>query len=152
VFCAAYHEIDQLPHVSGSPSFRGHIRDLDTYYAAGCFVQYLIETYGTARFAELYHTGGYVHLYGRSLQELETDWIAAIEATDRSLPFSPQQLAYCVGEVAAAYDRLFVDFSGSDLEVSAYRELDRARIAVLEGRLEDTATHLATFDKLLERE
>ncbi len=148
-FCAAYHQIGQLPHVSGAPSFQGHIRDLDTYYAAGCFVKYLIEEYGTDRFAEVYHTGDYYSVYGQGLTGLEAEWIAAIESSDYSLTFDADKLAYYVTEVAAAYDRLFADFTGTTAQMSAYQELDQARMALLQGRLDDTATHLVTFDELL---
>ena len=148
-FCATYHQIGRLPRVSGSPSFQGHIRDLDTYYAAGCFAQYLIEEYGTDKFAEVYHTGDYYSVYGQGLTGLEAEWIAAIESADYSLTFDADRLAYYVTEVAAAYDRLFADFTGTTAQMSAYQELDQARMALLQGRLDDTATHLATFDELL---
>ena len=148
-FCAAYHQIGQLPHVSGSPSFQGHIRDLDTYYAAGCFVQYLIEEYGTDKFAEVYHTGDYYSVYGQGLTGLEAEWIATIESSDYSLSFNPDDLAYYVTKVAEAYDRLFANFTGTIAQMSAYRELDRARMALLQGHLADVATRLITFDELL---
>lgn len=148
-FCAAYQEIDQLPPVSGSPSFQGHIRDLDTYYAAGCFVEYLIETYGPDKFADVYHTGDYYGNYGKSLVDLETDWLTDLESSDVALPFESAKLFSSVSEVAAGYDRLFARFTGTRPEMDAYRELDRARIAVLEGRLDKADEHLTRFDQLL---
>jgi hypothetical protein len=122
---------------------------LDDYYAAGSFVQFLIEEYGTREFATAYHTGDYYGVYGKSLSELEQEWIARIQAADRSLDFEPAELVYYVDEVAAAYDRLFTDFTGTETQMDAYREVDRARIALLEGRLEDTGDHLSNSESIL---
>lgn len=148
-FCAAYHQTGQLPRVSGHLSFQGHIRDLDTYYTAGCFVQYLIEQYGPEKFAEVYHTGNYTGIYGQSLADIEADWIAALEAANYSLSFNPDDLVYYVEEVGAAYDRLFTGFTVTETQMEAYQELDRARIALLQGHLNDVEKHLTVFENLL---
>jgi len=148
-FCAAYQEIGRLPRIAGAPSFRGHIRDLDTYYAAGCFVQYLIETYGPSAFADVYHTGDYHGNYGKGLGELEAEWLAALASSGITFSFAPERLASCVARVAAGYDRLFASFRGTSGEMEAYRELDRARMAVLYGRLDEADMHLTSFDELL---
>lgn len=148
-FCSAYLHEGLLPSISLSPSFQGHIRDLDHYYAAGSFVQFLIEEYGTGKFATVYHTGDYYGVYGKSLADLEQEWIARIEAVHYSLDFDPVKLVYHVNEVAAAYDRLFTGFTGTDSQMTAYREVDRARIALLEGRLEDAGDHLSRFESVL---
>ena len=145
VFCAAHHQIGRLPSVSASLSFRGHIRDLPTYYAAGCFVQHLIDTYGEDRFAEVYHTGDFHGVYGQDLPSLEAEWIATIASSNYVFDFDPDRLAYYVTEVADAYDRLFTNFTGSTEQMSAYWELDRARVALLQGRLDDTEAHLASL-------
>lgn len=152
VFCAAYHRIDRLPDLTGPLSFQGHIRDLDAYNAAGCFVKYLIEKYGTDKFAEVYHTGDYYSVYGQDLASLEAEWRTSLESSDYSIPFDPGKLAYYVAEVADAYDRLFVNFTGTTTQMMAYREVDKARNALLQGHFDDTATHLATFDALLAEE
>jgi len=149
VFCAAYHQAGQLPHISGNPSFQGHIRDLPTYYAAGCFVQYLIETYGSEKFGQLYSTGDYTGVYGQSLAALEQEWISYIEASELSLPFTPDGLVEAVDAVGTAYDELFANFQGTQAQMVAYLELDEARLALLEGRLEDSATYLAEFRRVL---
>ena len=151
VFCAAYHQVGRLPSLSISPSFQGHIRDLDTYYAAGCFVQYLIEKYGVESFAEVYHTGDYYGVYGRSLADLEAEWKATVESSSYSLPVDPDRLVYYVTEVAAAYDRLFTGFAGTPVQLEAYRTLDRARTALLEGNLDETESRLRRFEQLLSR-
>lgn len=45
-FCVAYLQAGALPRVTSNLRFMGHIRDLENYYAAGCFVGFLIERYG----------------------------------------------------------------------------------------------------------
>lgn len=148
-YCAAYYQLGQLPSLSTSPSFQGHIRDLDTYYAAGCFVQYLIEKYGIGNFAEVYYTGDYYSVYGQSLKDLETEWIVTLEDSDHSLSFDPHRLEHYVAEVAAAYDRLFSNFTATTAQMNAYWDLDQARIDVLQGRFDDAEIHLTSFDQLL---
>jgi hypothetical protein len=149
IFCAAYHQAGQLPRVSGNPSFQGHIRDLPTYYAAGCFVQYLIETYGSEKFGQLYSTGDYTGVYSQSLAALEQEWISHIEASELSTPFAPSDLIEAVDAVGTAYDELFANFQGTQTQMAAYLELDKARLALLEGQLEDSATYLAEFRRVL---
>ncbi len=145
VFCAAYHQAGRLPRVSTSLSFQGHIRDLENYYTAGCFVQYLIETYGPEKFGQLYPTGDYVSVYGRPLVELEAEWIADLEAEDPSVPFDPADLIEAVESVSSAYDELFAGFTGTSAQMTAYHELDAARIALLEGRFDDVSKYLTAF-------
>ena len=73
-FCISYLQAEQLPVVSNYLSFEGHIRDLPNYYTAGCFVKYLVSTYGTTHFAILYPTGDYFSVYGKSIHHLEAEW------------------------------------------------------------------------------
>lgn len=149
-FCAAYDLAGQLPRVSGSLSFQGHIRDLENYYAAGCFVQYLLDTYGPEKFAQLYPTGEYNGVYGKSLAALEADWRAELATHHGEVAFAPETLTAAVDAVAAAYDRLFRGFSGTLAELRAYRALDAARIALVEGRFEDVDVALAAFRAALD--
>ncbi len=141
-FCRAYYAADQLPRVSGSLRFEGHIRDLPNYYTAGCFVQYLVETYGAEKFGQLYPTGSYSTVYNKSLTALESEWLAAIEQEREPLPFEPPELLDAVDAVGTAYSDLFAGFSGTPAQMEAYRAVDAARIALLEGRFEDVAIHL----------
>ncbi|MGC9398130.1 MAG: LysM peptidoglycan-binding domain-containing protein [Anaerolineae bacterium] len=142
-FCKAYRQAGQLPRVSGSPRFYGHIRDLENYYTAGCFVQYLVETYGPAAFGELYPTGDYTTVYGKSLSVLEQEWLAALDSNVEEVTFNPQELIDAVNAVSRAYSELFDGFSGTPEEQAAYEKVDQARIALLEGRFTDVDTHLA---------
>lgn len=150
-FCRAYQVAGQLPRISSGLLFEGHVRDLPNYYAAGCFVQYLVETYGTDRFAQLYPTGAYADVYGKTLPTLETEWRAALEADAGEPELDADALVKGVDDVAAAYEKLFAGFEDavgtavgtvSEATWLAYLELDAARMALMEGRLKDIAPHL----------
>ena len=145
-FCAAYHAAGELPRVSGTLRFSGHIRDLDNYYAAGCFVTYLIETYGPENFGALYPTGDYAGVYGKSLATLEAEWIADLEENGPTLDVAPEALISSTADLAAAYDRLFAAVERTPEFWDAYHQIDAARIALVEGRLEDVETHLAALE------
>jgi hypothetical protein len=151
VFCAAYHQSGQLPSVSTELSFQGHIRDLQNYYAAGCFVQYLVETYGPEKFAQLYSSGDYVSVYGQPLDALDAAWTADLEANAPAIPFESDDLVAAVESVGAAYDELFAHFTGAPAQMAAYPELDAARTALLEGRFDDVAARLTAFERELAR-
>ena len=113
-------QADALPLVSSNLRYDGHIRDLQNYYAAGCFVQYLIEMYGPEKFGELYGTGNYSSIYGKSLATLEAAWIANIEYANVEIPFDPADLIAAVDTVSSSYDVLFDDFewhAGRDVGV-----------------------------------
>ena len=137
VFCTAYEQAGQLPRLSAAPRFEGHIYDLPNYYAAGCFVRYLVDTYGMAKLGPLYSTGDYAGLYGRSLTGLEEEWIVHLRTHPSPLPFPPADLIRATDAVGRAYERLFARFSGANEEFARYRRVDAARIALLEGRLND---------------
>ncbi len=148
-FCAAYHQAGKLPRVSANLRFEGHLLDLPNYYAAGCFAQYLIETYGPERFGQLYSSGDYSSVYGKSLTALEKDWIAEIEADDIDLPIDPATLVAAVDTVGKAYTTLFGNFSGTPAQMAAYVAVDAARIALLEGDFDGVEKHLADFRREL---
>jgi LysM repeat protein len=151
-FCAAYHQTGDLPSLSGSRAYLGHIRDLDLYFAAGCFASYLIDEYGLDSFKQLFASGDYPGIYGQTQSQLETEWIETLNALSDDLTFAPGDLVDSVEQVVDAYDRLFADFDGTATEMAAYREIDQARIAMLQGRFEETQKHLNAFEELLEGE
>jgi LysM repeat protein len=142
IFCAAYLQAGQLPRVSGSLSFEGHILDLQNYYAAGCFVGYLIEVYDPYNFARLYPTGDFETVYGKSASDLEDEWrgVLALESIPAGL--SPERLVSSVTRLERTYLDFFSGFSGTTVQLGAYRELDLARLALLSGDLD-------AFDALL---
>jgi LysM repeat protein len=149
-FCAAYQQAGELPRLSGSRTYSGHIRDLDLYFASGCFVQYLIEQYDLADFKGLFTSGDYPGIYGATLAQLEAQWAKTLDVDGDELVFDPQELVATRAKLGDAYDRLFADFNGTSPQMAAYRELDQARIAVLQARFDAAQEHLDAFDALLE--
>ena len=67
-------------------------------------------------------------------------------------PSGDVELTKAFDAIADAYDRLYADFSGTPPQMEAYHEIDQARIATLQGRLEDAREHLSTFNELLKSE
>lgn len=134
-FCTAYSRAGVLPHVSDNLAYLGHIRNLEHYYAAGCFVQFLIEQYGVTTFAQLYPTGDYMGLYGQSLAALEAEWLMASAARPLATPLDPAALVAAVTKTKRAYLALLMNFEGRPEQVDAYRRLDAQWSAVLAGRL-----------------
>lgn len=134
-FCAAYAQAGALPYVSDDLAYQGHIRNLEHYYAAGCFVQFLIEQHGVAAFAQLYPSGDYVSVYGQTLRELEAEWLTATAARPISTALDPAALVTAVTETKRVYLDLLMDFDGRRDQVDAYRRLDAQWAAVLAGQL-----------------
>jgi LysM repeat protein len=148
LFCAAHLEANALPSVSGSLSYQGHIFDLVNYYSAGCFVGYLVETYGPEKFAQLYSTNDYANIYGQTAQGLEDDWrthLAAIQVDG----VNANQLVAMTAEVSSTYRIFLPVFSGTLTHIEAYRLLDQARIALLENRLSDVRLKLDAYQAAL---
>lgn len=148
LFCAAYLQTNALPRISGSLSFEGHIFDLVNYYSAGCFVGYLIETYGTEKFAQLYPTNDFSGIYGKAVQTLEADWRAHLAAIQMD-GVDSSQLVAITSEVINAYRQFLPGFSGTTAQIEAYRLLDQARIAMLENRLSDARLKLDAYQAAL---
>jgi LysM repeat protein len=144
LFCAAHLQANVLPNVSGSLGFEGHIFDLVNYYSAGCFVGYLVETYGPEKFAQLYPTNDFSGTYGKTARSLEEDWRAHLAA----LPLDgldAGQLVAITSEVSSAYRQFLPVFTGAPAQIEAYRLLDQARIAMLENRLSDARLKLDAY-------
>jgi LysM repeat protein len=151
-FCAAYGQLGQLPSLSDDHAYQGHIHDLDLYFAAGCFTKFLIEEYGLSSFRQLFTSGDYPAIYGQTFAQLETDWVKTLEVIGGDLTFEPEELIATIDAVADAYDQLYTDFSGTSPQMESYHEIDQARIATLQGQLEDAREHLNTFYELLKGE
>lgn len=143
IFCAAYLQANSLPSVSSSQTtYLGHINDLQNYYAAGCFVKYIVDTYGIDSLKLVYHDGGYVNIYGKDLYALETDWKAHLAMVQIPETLNPLDLVGAVNDLQNSYASFFSSFTGNPVQMESYRTLDKARIALLEGRLADMRTFL----------
>jgi len=148
--CLAYAQANQMPRVSRELTFEGHLGHADQYLAAGCFVGYLIETQGAATFGQVYTGGDYRAVYGRTLNQLESEWMASLNEAQVELPFDPAELVRIAAEIDDAYRRLWPEFEGAPAQLAVYGRLDRARLALLQGRLGAAQEHLAAVEELLE--
>ncbi len=148
--CLAYAQANQMPRVSRELTFEGHLGYTDQYLAAGCFVGYLIETQGVATFEQVYTGGDYRAVYGRTLDQLESEWIASLVEAQVELPFDPAELVRIAAEIDDAYRRLWAEFEGAPAQFAIYERLDRARLALLQGRLGAAQEHLELAAPLLE--
>jgi len=143
IFCAAYLQAKSLSSISSSQTtYLGHINDLQNYYAAGCFVKYLVDTYGIGSLKLVYHDGSYVNVYGKDLYVLETEWKARLGTVQIPKTLNPLDLVGAVNDLQNSYASFFSSFTGNPAQMEAYRTLDKARIALLEGRLADMRTFL----------
>jgi LysM repeat protein len=135
-FCLAYRRANALPLVATSNlSFGGHLLSQDVYYASGCFVQYLIKTYGTARFGKLYSRLDYQATYGRSLEQLQRAWLANLDADKTRLPFTAPELPAAYESLIKEYGAFFANAEQGEVDVNRYRDLDERRLNVLMGKL-----------------
>lgn len=144
-FCAVFHRAGRLPLPTGVMDFQGHIYDLTTYYSAGSFVRYLINTYGAEKFNRLYANGNYVAVYDKDLRTLQDAWLAQLDARTLPANLDAEALIQYVDEVGRNYRQLFANFSGTPAEMRAYRALDKARTSTLAGRFTDARTYLDEY-------
>jgi len=147
-FCTALQLTGDLPDVTQPLELEGHLGYLDQHLAAGCFVGYLIDTEGLAAFIQLYSRGDYAAIYGRSFEQLVSDWVASIEV-ETDLAFDPVELVSILKRQNVAYRRLWTDFVGSPEQLYAYEELNQARLALFQGQLSSAREHLETVEELL---
>jgi LysM repeat protein len=147
-FCAAYYEENALPKVSTPLSFLGHITDLQNYYASGCFVKYLVDTYGIESLISVYHNGDYQGVFGKNINDLESDWMGYLSTVQIPGEIDPNELIVSVENLKSDYSSFFQKFTGGAAQLDAYRELDNARIALLQGRLIEMRNFLASFNEI----
>ncbi len=145
-FCASYFKANSLPSISSSQTtYLGHIKDLHNYYAAGCFVKFLVDTYGIESLKLVYHDGNYPSVYGKDLYTLESDWRVHLGTIEISETQNPAELVGAVNDLENSYATFFSTFKGNPAQMEGYRIIDKARIALLEGRLEEMRAFLSEF-------
>lgn len=138
----------QLHTYSYSPSgFSGQVRNFTNYNLSGCFVTYLLESYGLEKFDRLYNSGDFVGVYGRSLADLDVAWQNWLTAV--SLTVDPQQLRTSIANVTTAY-LAYLDASAGGVHANwdAYLHLNRARLAANQGQFAQAELELAAFHAL----
>jgi LysM repeat protein len=135
-FCASYLKANSLPSISSSQTtYLGHINDLQNYYAAGCFVKFLVDTYGIESLKLVYHDGSYLNVYGKDLYALESDWRVHLRTIEIPASLNPVELVGAVKDLENSYASFFASFTGTPSQMERYRNLDKARIALLEGNI-----------------
>lgn len=131
-------------------AFLGHIRHRFNYFGSGCFVDYLIDTYGLEPMSQLYHSADYPGLYnGSSLASLDADWQAYLESKRATLTIDSAELVSYTEEVSNAYSQVFYYYDGSEQMHLAYTAVDQARIALWRGNYEDVRLWLDEVYRLL---
>lgn len=142
----------RMNEFSYSPNgFGGHISTYFHYNLAGCFVTYLIETYGLEKFDWVYETSDYEGIYGRSLAQLDQEWQAWLTAVPVTV--DPTQFINSVNNVAAAYeDYVAASAGGVHANWDAYLHLNHARLAANQGNFAEAETELAAFYTLFSPE
>ena len=136
---------NQLSQLSYGPNaFGGHIRSFFNYNLSGCFVTYLLETYGQEQFARLYRSGDYVGVYGRSLADLDQEW--QVWLSQFPVPVDAAAFVAAVDQVAAAYEA-YVQASagGGHANWAAYLHLNEARLLINQGNIEAGLATLEQF-------
>lgn len=128
----------------GPNGFGGHISTFFHYNLAGCFVTYLIETYGLEKFDWVYETGDYEGIYGRSLAQLDQEWQESLTAV--TLTIDRTQFINSVNNIAAAYEE-YVTASAGGVHANwdAYLHLNRARLAANQGNFAEAEAELVAF-------
>jgi LysM repeat protein len=124
--------------------FGGHIRNFFHYNLSGCFVTYLLETYGLEKFDAVYDSGDYEGVYGLTLGDLDQAWQAWLTAVPVTV--DSQQLINSVNNVATAYEGYFAaSAGGKHADWNAYLYLNRARLAANRGQFIQAAETLDDF-------
>lgn len=155
VICAAAYQTDYFRSASemhrfgyGAAGFGGHIRTFIHYNLSGCFVGYLIDTYGFANFSQVFSTGDYAAAYGQSLAQLDQEWQAHLATIDVSLDVT--RWLDDINQIAQAYEGyISASAGGVHANYAAYLELNRARLAVNRGRLDEAERRLASYWALM---
>lgn len=126
-------------------SFEGHIRHRFNYFGSGCFVKYLIETYGLGLMSQLYHLSNYSELYGASLYDMNEEWQVSLAARQSELEIDPDNLSLYTEKVTQVFELVFDNYNGTELMHQAYAIADKARIALWKGDYETTQYWLDQF-------
>jgi hypothetical protein len=127
--CQAVYGAGALPAIPAIErdwqQFQGHIRHRFNYFAAGCFIGWLVEQYGLEAVRDLYTTSAYPRVTGQSLAGLSADWTATLEANG-----TDEELVPYTQELSAAYDTVLPLYDGLPTLHRAYIALDEARRAL----------------------
>lgn len=119
-------------------SYQGHIRNYFNYFSSGCFVQWLIDTYGIETINRLYSTSDYIGIYGETLAGLDGLWRDDFEARLGSLSLDSATLTQYSAETAQAYAYVLGNYNDTEMMHQAYIAVDQARLALWRADFEQT--------------
>jgi LysM repeat protein len=146
---SAFRSASQLDQMSyGATGFGGHIRTFLHYNLSGCFAGFLIERYGLYRLNQVYSTGNYEAVYGKTLEELDQDWQVYLA----TIPVYGDPVAFIglINEIGLAYDGyLAASAGGYHANWEAYVHITRARRAANQGQLDLAGSELAEYYRLM---
>ena len=150
-FCKAYQLAGQLPLISDvNLLYKGQNYDLENYYAAGCFVKYLVETYGEEKLGEIYTNADYERFYDKSLIDLENEWRDHLFNLATPLGFSYQDLISLNNQLKSAYHSFFASEFTSPEMLAPYMALDQARLAFLSLHFDEAKALIADYYELVQ--
>ncbi len=140
--CTAAYEAGETPSLTQIErdwqSYQGHIRNYFNYFSSGCFVSWLIDTYGLEPISQLYSSSDYVGLYGETLAGLDSLWRDDLEARLDTLTLDSGTLTQYSAETAQAYAYVLGSFNDTDTLFQAYIAVDQARLALWRADFEQT--------------
>ena len=145
--CKLLYDAGSLPNIAGELGYLGHNYDLENYYAAGCFVGFLLDIYSPAKVGEVYPTSNYGSVFGKNLAALESDFEAAVAIQTAVQGVDPVAFAAQMDKVSRTYRSFFPSFSPTAKTLERYRLLDHARLELLKGNLAQSDTYLALFSQ-----
>ncbi len=154
ICAAAYHtpafrSATQLSRLAyGESAFGGHIRSFFNYNLSGCFVGYLLETYGMQQLDRVYDSGDYTGVYGLSLSELDAAWQEQLQATPVTV--DAERFVAAVEEIADVYETYIAASAGGyHANYQAYLHLNRARLEANRGNLDAAQGELQQYRALM---
>jgi len=125
--CRAWQSADALPDVaSPSLALHGHAASLDAYFAAGCFVDYLVNHFGMDAVKKNYSQPA-LQISGKNVVELARQSRIDLAQMGKSITEPPLTVA-----IVVAYNKLRNDYKTLWSEAGASRQVDKAKLRELD--------------------
>jgi len=139
---------------SGRVRFMGRLLRRYPYDEAGSFVQYIVRTYGMLKFKQVFTSGNYTNVYGRTLSTLEANWKTYLSSGSAIGPFAADEGLY-LADIAATqngYRQYFAALdAGKRVQVRCYVALDDARVAADRAQHATVARRMSDFSRCMPR-
>jgi len=145
--CKLMYDASSLPNISSELGYSGHNYDLENYYTAGCFVEYLMEKYSPSQVGAVYPTSNYGSVFGKNLAALESDFEANLANQPVVQGIDPVAFTAQMDKLSLTYRSFFPSFSPNAKTLEQYRLLDHARLELLKGNLLKSDQYLGQFNQ-----